>query len=77
LTRVKVDRAFVDGRSIDPQKSAIVVLADALGVETTDEGVEKQDQLASLRKLGRRRIQAFDLARPIPETETNHLLAKL
>ena len=52
---VKVDRAFVDGLGTDPHDSAlvaaIVAMADALGLEVTAEGVETQDQLASLRNL--------------------------
>lgn len=50
---------------------AIVAIADALGLEATDEDVENQDQLASLNTLGCRRRQAFYLARPIPAADMN------
>ena len=53
---VKVDRAFVDGLGTDPHDSAlvaaIVAMAAALDLEVTAEGVETQDQLAHLKRLG-------------------------
>jgi EAL domain-containing protein (putative c-di-GMP-specific phosphodiesterase class I) len=66
---VKVDRSFVDGLGTDPHDSAlvgaIVAMADALGLEVTAEGVETQDQLASLKRLHCRRAQGFYMARPM------------
>ncbi len=66
---VKVDRAFVDGLGTDPHDSAlvaaIVAMAAALDLEVTAEGVETQDQLAHLKRLGCRRVQGFHLARPM------------
>jgi EAL domain-containing protein (putative c-di-GMP-specific phosphodiesterase class I) len=60
---VKVDRAFVDGLGTDPHDSAlvaaIVAMAAALDLEVTAEGVETQDQLAHLKRLGCRRCRAF------------------
>ena len=65
---VKVDRAFVDGLGTDPHDSAlvaaIVAMAAALDLEVTAEGVETQDQLAHLKRLGCRRVQGFHLSRP-------------
>ncbi len=67
LDAVKVDRAFVDGLGTDPHDSAlvaaIVAMAAALDLEVTAEGVETQDQLAHLKRLGCRRVQGFHLAR--------------
>jgi diguanylate cyclase (GGDEF)-like protein/PAS domain S-box-containing protein len=66
---VKVDRAFVDGLGTDPHDSAlvaaIVAMAAALDLEVTAEGVETQEQLAHLKRLGCRRVQGFHLARPM------------
>jgi diguanylate cyclase (GGDEF)-like protein len=77
---VKVDRTFIDGLGIDPHHSAlvgaIVAIADALGLEVTAEGVENQDQLASLKRLGCRRGQGFYFARPMPAADMNQFVAK-
>jgi len=76
-TRLRVDRAFVDRLGIDQHHSAlvgaIVAIADALGLEVTAEGVENQEQFASLNRSGCRREQAFYLA---PADPSRHLVAK-
>jgi EAL domain-containing protein (putative c-di-GMP-specific phosphodiesterase class I) len=75
---VKVDRAFVDGLGTDPHHSAlvaaIIAMADALDLEVTAEGVETEDQLASLQKLQCQRAQGFYLARPMPADELTKLV---
>jgi len=80
LDAVKVDRAFVDGLGTDPHDSslvaAIVAMADALGLEVTAEGVETQDQLAQLKRLHCQRAQGFYLARPMPATAMQGLVAE-
>ena len=45
---------------------AIIDLADALGMETTAEGVEEQSQLAILTKQGATSIQGFLFSGPSP-----------
>jgi len=78
--RVKMGRAFVDRLGIDPHHAAlvaavvgtIVAIANDRGRDLTDEGVEDQYRLASLRKLGCPRSQAFDHAPTIPATDTDH-----
>jgi diguanylate cyclase (GGDEF)-like protein/PAS domain S-box-containing protein len=76
---VKVDRAFVEGLGTDPHHSAlvaaIVAMADALRLRVTAEGVETEDQLASLRKLQCQRAQGFYLARPMPAIDLSKLVA--
>jgi diguanylate cyclase (GGDEF)-like protein/PAS domain S-box-containing protein len=77
---VKVDRAFVDGLGTDPHDSAlvaaIVAMADALDLEATAEGVENQDQLTHLKRLGCGRAQGFHLARPMPAAAMAELVAE-
>ena len=79
LDAVKVDRAFVDGLGTDPHDTAlvtaIIAMADALGLEVTAEGVETRDQLGNLKKLGCPRAQGFYLARPMPSATVIQLLA--
>ena len=76
---VKVDRSFVDGLGIDPHDSAlvaaIIAMAHALDLEVTAEGVETQDQLATLRDLRCQRAQGYHLGRPMTATELRTLVA--
>ena len=66
--RIKIDRSFVTDLISDTGSQAIVStitrLADALGMNTTAEGIEKPEQLALLRKLGVKEAQGFFIARP-------------
>jgi diguanylate cyclase (GGDEF)-like protein/PAS domain S-box-containing protein len=76
---VKVDRAFVDGLGTDPHDSAlvaaIVAMAAALELEVTAEGVETQDQIVYLKRLGCRRVQGFHLALPMSAEAMSELVA--
>jgi EAL domain-containing protein (putative c-di-GMP-specific phosphodiesterase class I) len=80
LDAVKVDRTFIDGLGTDPHDSAIVAaivaMAAALDLEVTAEGVETEDQLATLKRLHCRRAQGFYLARPIPAPSMTRLIAE-
>jgi len=51
-------------------------MADALGLAVTAEGVETQDQLASLRNLQCQQAQGFFLARPMPAAELGQLVVQ-
>ncbi|WP_298672955.1 EAL domain-containing protein [uncultured Sphingomonas sp.] len=67
--KIKIDQSFVRG-AIQPGNRnaaiirAIVSLADTLGMETTAEGVEQQDEIALIRDLGCSHIQGFVYGRP-------------
>ena len=67
--RVKIDRAFVrDIETSDEAQaivSAITRLAEALGMRTTAEGVERPEQLDLLRKLGCDEAQGFLILEPV------------
>ncbi len=76
--KIKVDRSFVDSCTQKDKNSAkiiaaIVGLSNALGMETTVEGVEAFDQLEVVRGKGAKLVQGFLYARPMPEAE---ILAK-
>jgi EAL domain-containing protein (putative c-di-GMP-specific phosphodiesterase class I) len=79
VDEVKVDRAFVDGLGTDPHDSslvsAILAMADALDLSVTAEGVETQQQLAILTQLKCQRAQVYYLARPMPASGIDHLIA--
>ncbi len=62
--RIKVDKSFVDGCTLNDQNSAkiiaaIIGLSNALGIETTVEGVEAFDQLEIVRSMGALYIQGW------------------
>jgi diguanylate cyclase (GGDEF)-like protein len=62
--KIKIDQSFVKG-AIDPRSrnsaiiAAIVALSETLGMETTAEGVEHQDEIDLIRKLGCTNIQGY------------------
>ena len=70
IARVKIDRSFVAGIEDDPEAhrlvSAILGMADRLGLETLAEGVETPGQHAILSQLGCGHVQGFGIARPMP-----------
>ena len=76
---IKVDRSFVDGLGAEEQDtaivSAIVDIADSLGLGAIAEGVETSDQLAALRELGCHGAQGYLFAAPLPADEFEALLA--
>ncbi len=69
--KIKVDRSFVDSCTQKDKNSAkiiaaIVGLSNALGMETTVEGVEAFDQLEVVRDKGAQLVQGFLYSRPLP-----------
>ncbi|MDB5684207.1 MAG: hypothetical protein JWM75_1905 [Sphingomonas bacterium] len=68
--KIKIDQSFVRGASIANSKNvpiirAIVGLAHGLGMETTAEGVETQDELALVRDLGCTLVQGYIYGKPM------------
>ena len=70
---LKVDRAFIRRVDVDPIDaeiySAVLALADKLGLSVTAEGVETPGQLAWLRAHGCTEVQGFLLGKPMPGHE--------
>jgi EAL domain-containing protein (putative c-di-GMP-specific phosphodiesterase class I)/GGDEF domain-containing protein len=79
LRRLKIDRSFV--RAVDGNRdqqqlvTAILSLAERLGLETLAEGVETQGEHAMLAQLGCGHVQGFVVARPMPVEEVTPWLA--
>jgi diguanylate cyclase (GGDEF)-like protein len=70
--KIKVDRTFVDSCTQKDQNSAkiiaaIIGLSEALGMETTVEGVEAFDQLEAVRGMNARFIQGWIYAKAMPQ----------
>lgn len=72
--RIKIDRSFVTGVDQDPSQkrliSAILAMAEQLGVETLAEGVETPGEHSTLAQLGCQFVQGFGLSRPMPFEDT-------
>jgi diguanylate cyclase (GGDEF)-like protein/PAS domain S-box-containing protein len=78
IDTVKIDQSFVRDLTIDPDDAAIVTaivaMAKSLGVEVIAEGIETEDQLAELKRLGCQRGQGYLLARPMTAAAVAKLL---
>jgi len=80
VRRIKIDRSFVtrvdEDREQQKMVSAILSLAEQLGMETLAEGVETPGEHAMLAQLGCGHVQGFGLARPMPFDETVDWIAR-
>ncbi|RDU94530.1 putative bifunctional diguanylate cyclase/phosphodiesterase [Trinickia dinghuensis] len=70
LSRIKIDRAFVQGM-LESERDlavirAIVDLARSFGLDTIAEGIETANQLDSLRQLGCHEGQGYLFSKPVP-----------
>jgi EAL domain-containing protein (putative c-di-GMP-specific phosphodiesterase class I) len=78
--RIKIDRSFVDRLGNDNASSTIVRavlgLAHGFELETTAEGVETDEQLASLRADGCLEGQGYLFGKAVPADEAINVLAK-
>ncbi|MDE2042459.1 MAG: EAL domain-containing protein, partial [Alphaproteobacteria bacterium] len=79
FSTIKVDRSFVQGASRNLAECiaiirAVVALAESLGMSTTAEGVETDDECAMINALGCRKIQGYLFGRPMPAAEARKLL---
>ena len=68
--KIKIDQSFVRGATIAGSRNgaiiaSIVSLAEALGMETTAEGVETLDELDLVRMLGCSHVQGYIYAKPM------------
>ncbi len=68
--KIKIDQSFVRGATIKGSRNgaiiaSIVSLAEALGMETTAEGVETLDELDLVRMLGCSHVQGFIYEKPL------------
>jgi diguanylate cyclase (GGDEF)-like protein len=79
--RIKIDRSFVGTLGESPESVAIVrtiaSLGAVLGVETTAEGVETEEQLDFVRECGCTAVQGYYFGRPCPATEVGRTIETL
>ena len=78
VERIKIDRSFVTDidRDSDQQMmvSAILTMAERLGLDTLAEGVETEAELARLAQLGCGHVQGYGIARPMPADDMDRWL---
>ena len=81
FTTIKVDRSFVQGAAQNSPESlaiirAVVAMADSLGMTTTAEGVENEDEAEMIRLLGCTKIQGYHFGRPMPSEEVRRIFER-
>lgn len=78
--RLKIDRSFIARIESDRDQqrviSAVLSMAERLGIDTLAEGVETRGELAMLSQLGCGHVQGFGIGKPMPFDEaTNWIIA--
>ena len=81
FTTIKVDRLFVQGAAQSSPESlaiirAVVAMADSLGMTTTAEGVENEDEADLIRRLGCNKIQGYHFGRPMPVDDVRKIFSR-
>jgi EAL domain-containing protein (putative c-di-GMP-specific phosphodiesterase class I) len=74
VNRIKIDQSFVarvdSERDQQRMVSAILAMAEQLGLQTLAEGIETHAEHAMLAQLGCEHVQGFGIASPMPFEET-------
>jgi diguanylate cyclase (GGDEF)-like protein/PAS domain S-box-containing protein len=77
FSKIKIDRSFVDDLDEQDDSRAIIrsvtSLATSLGMTTTAEGVETEDQLAILYAEGCTEVQGFLFSKAVPQEQLTDL----
>jgi len=80
LRRIKIDRSFVTRVDEDREQqkivSAILSMAEQMGLQTLAEGVETPGEHAMLAQLGCGDVQGFGVGRPMPVEDTFDWIAR-
>jgi len=79
--KIKIDRSFVKNLPERPQSIAIVRAVTALGIglgmKTTAEGVETEEELQALKEEGCTEVQGYLFSKPVPAAQAAQLLQNL
>ena len=78
FSSIKIDRSFVQSASKGEREAiaiirAVVALAQSLGMATTAEGVENEQEHLMIRELGCTKVQGYYFGRPLPVEEARTL----
>ncbi len=78
IYKLKIDQSFIRDIATDPDDrsivSAIIDMANSLGLRTIAEGIETTEQLAFLRLRGCNEIQGYYFSKPLPADQFQTLL---
>jgi EAL domain-containing protein (putative c-di-GMP-specific phosphodiesterase class I)/CheY-like chemotaxis protein len=78
LDRLKIDKAFVREVNSQPDDAAIatavIAMADSMGLRVIAEGVESEAQLCFLKSKQCDEVQGYYLSRPLPVSEITAML---
>jgi diguanylate cyclase (GGDEF)-like protein len=76
--KIKIDRTFVKNLSERPQSIAIIravtAMSIGLGMKTTAEGVETEQELQTLKEEGCTEVQGYLFSKPVPAAQAAQLL---
>jgi predicted signal transduction protein with EAL and GGDEF domain len=76
--KIKIDRAFIESPGGEDRTTAIISamigLGRSLGIATTAEGVETEEQLEAVRREGCEEVQGFLFSPPLPASGIDALL---
>jgi diguanylate cyclase (GGDEF)-like protein len=80
FNKIKIDRSFVN--ELDRPESMAIIravtgLGSSLGMKTTAEGVETEEQLKKLKQEGCTEVQGYLFSRPVPAAQAALLLQSL
>jgi EAL domain-containing protein (putative c-di-GMP-specific phosphodiesterase class I) len=79
--KIKIDRSFVNDLAERAEALAIVravtSLGSSLGMKTTAEGVETEEQLKKLREEGCTEVQGYLFSKAVPAAQAAQLLKSL
>ncbi len=81
FSSIKIDRSFVQSAARGTREAiaiirAVVALADSLGMATTAEGVETEQEHEMVQALGCTRAQGFYFGRPLPVREARMIVSR-
>jgi predicted signal transduction protein with EAL and GGDEF domain len=80
LTKIKIDRSFVADLSRSPTSLKIVksllALSRDMGLECVVEGVETEEEMAALKRLGGLIVQGYYYSPPIPANKVASLISQ-
>jgi EAL domain-containing protein (putative c-di-GMP-specific phosphodiesterase class I) len=79
--KIKIDQSFIRDLGAREGSSsiikAIIAICGSMGMVTTAEGVETEEQLAKLRHEGCDEVQGYLFSRPVPQQEIPGLIDRL
>ena len=78
--KIKIDRSFIKDVERDRDSASIIRaiagLGASLGIETTAEGIETEEQLDLVRRAGCTEMQGYLVSRPLPACDLPALMAR-